>query len=97
MENINNNHPLFFYSEIKVNWKNKDINRKIAFAGTYDNNVLKIGKSICSEKDVFNKNTARKIALGRANKKPIVTINLSQYDNKKISDIFVEKCKELLA
>lgn len=93
MQNITNNHPLFFYSEIKGKKKQT---RKVAFAGVYDNNTLKIGQSICSEKDVFDKKKGRLIAQGRANKKPLVTIDLNIHKDKKISDVFVANCKELL-
>jgi len=96
MQNITNNHPLFFYSEIKSTWKNQKITRKVAFAGVYDNNTLKIGQSICSEKDIFDKKKGRLIAQGRANKKPLVTIDLNIHKDKKISDVFVANCKELL-
>ena len=96
MQDITNNHPYYFYSETEVEWKNQKFKRKVAFAGIADNNTLKIGQSICSEKDIFDKVKGRKIAEGRAIKKPIVIIDLNQYEGKKNSDIFVQVCKEIL-
>ncbi len=94
MERTDNN--LFFYSDHSIEWKGKTETRKVAFAGVIEDNNLKIAFSECSTKDVFDKKLGRKIALGRAIKKPIVIIDLTQYSDKKKSDVFVEECRNLL-
>lgn len=68
--------PLYFYGEkiFTVNKNNKKvaIKRRFALAGIVgEDNVINIGRAVCSEKDRFVKVTARKIAMGRAGKKPI--------------------------
>lgn len=97
MKDIPNQQPLYYYSDINIKEKgNKIKTRKATFAGVLDNNTLKIAKTICSNKDVFDKKLSRIIATGRAIKKPIIKIDLNDHKNRKVSDIFVETCKELL-
>jgi len=50
--------------------------------------------SECSEKDLFDKKKGRLIATGRAEKKPVVVIDIPT--EGKITDLFVNTCKNYL-
>lgn len=85
---------MHFYSERQTEWKNTKFTRKVAFAGLVKDNKLQIGISECSEKDIFDKKKGRLIATGRANKKPVLVIDIPT--EGKITDAFVQACKGIL-
>lgn len=93
---MNEQKGLYFYSEVKVNWKNEVKTRKAAFAGIQQGDNLHIGLSVCSEQDVYDKKKGRKIAEGRAMKKPAVIVDLRNYPGEKLSNVFVNQVKKLL-
>lgn len=95
--------PLFFYGEKTVTRqqgkKEVEINRRVAYAGVlaHDNeNIMHIGVSMCSEKDIFTKAKGRAIATGRAFKKPVAMINLANKPNVKPTAQFIEEVKRLI-
>lgn len=94
--NDNTNKNFYFYSEVEAKWKGKSITRKASFAGVVKDNSLHIGQSVCSESDIYDKKKGRKIAEGRALKKPIVSIDLTKFPEDKISNIFVEEVKKFI-
>lgn len=94
--NDNTNKNFYFYSEVTANWKGKDITRKASFAGVVEGQSLHIGQSVCSESDIYDKKKGRKIAEGRATKKPVVTVDLTKFPDDKVSNIFVEEVKKLI-
>lgn len=89
--------PLYFYGEKQVTWKDKNLTRRVTISGVLDNDptVLRIGQSMCSEKDKFVKSTARKIASGRALKHPVNLLKLQE--GKTVTSQFIEFSKKLLA
>lgn len=89
------NKPLFFYSTVKVKHKEQEIERRVAYAGIVKDTYIHIGEAVCSEKDQFCKKLGRTIALGRANKHPLVKLDLSDRDDTKVGNIFVNFCKNL--
>lgn len=87
--------PLYFYGEETVTWKDQKINRRVAIAGVLDDdNVLRIGKAMCSEKDRFVKDKARKIASGRAIKHPESLLKIT--DNETVAKQFIAFCKTIV-
>lgn len=91
----NSNKPYFLYSTVKIEHKGQLIERRVAYAGVIQDNKLLVGEAVCSEKDQFNKKLGRTIALGRANKHPLVKLDLSGRDDTKVGSIFVNFCNSL--
>ena len=93
---MNKNPNYYFYPEKQVQWNGKNFTRKTAFAGVIVNNALQIGMSECSNKDIFDKKLGKKIAEGRALKKPSIVITLDNKFEAKLADVFINACKEHL-
>lgn len=79
----------YFYKEVKVNYKGKEILRRQAYAGIIDNNTLRIGMAECSERDQFTKQKGRNIAIGRAKsqKARVVELNKNQLPVKQFIEL----------
>lgn len=98
---MSKSNPMHFYLESKFEKKKRTFVRRTSFAGIAREGRLLIATAIWSndrkkeKRDVYDKPLGRKIAEGRAAKNPEIVINLtdSQYDGRRVSDIFVEVCK----
>jgi len=62
-----------FYYHTKEN----ENGRRGTFAGVVEDNVIKIGLSVCSAKDQFQKRIGRSISENRASQKPVTLIPLA--------------------
>ena len=59
-----------------------------------DKTVLKFGMAKCNKNDQFNKVLGNTIALGRAQKSPILEVPVPK--DEKITKLFLDKAKELI-
>jgi len=56
--------------------KENDNGRRATFAGIVEEGEIKIGASVCSNKDQFQKRIGRAISENRANATPVVSVPL---------------------
>lgn len=65
---ISTEKPLFLYGIIEDTTPSGKVkrSRRTVFAGVVTNNSIRLGKAVCSSKDLFVKAKGRTIALGRA-------------------------------
>lgn len=89
--------PLYFYGVQTSNYKNKSITRRVTFAGIQKDDVILIGKAVCSEKDRFVKEKGRNIAVGRANSKTCVDQMIKIKEGERPTDLFVNYAKSQVA
>lgn len=66
---------------------------RVTVAGLVIGKLMLFGVSKCSKKDQFEKAHGRKIAVGRAKKKPIVTLELT--DNEPVGKQFIKEALKL--
>jgi len=89
---LNNNimkDQTFLFHEKETNSKGQ----RRTFAGKISNGVMNIGISTCGRNDQFIKERGRVIALGRADKKPSMTITVD--NNTDTRDLFFSTVKTL--
>jgi len=79
----------FLFHEKETNSKGQ----RRTFAGKISNGVMSIGVSTCGRNDQFIKERGRVIALGRADKKPSVTVTID--NNTDIRELFFSTVKSL--
>jgi len=68
--------------------KESDSLRRFTLAGIVKDNNLHIGHSVCSEKDSFSKKKGRIIAAGRAQKNPIMVVEIETDAVAKFREVF---------
>lgn len=94
--------PFVFYGEkevtIKQGKKETKVTRRLVFCGVETaNNIINIGMSMCSEKDIFTKKKGKAIATGRAYKKPVTTLVLKTGEKAERPAVqFVNQIKKLI-
>jgi hypothetical protein len=81
---------LFFYTKVDSTKKRATIAGVI----NRDDNTMSFGISTCSKRDQFVKSKGRVIAQGRAIKRPVITVNIT--DESRIANQFIEQSKELI-
>lgn len=86
--------PLFFYGEKTVDYRGKQIVRRVCVAAIQDGTVLRIATATCSEKDRFIKKKGRAIAAGRAVGKPEDMLRLTEEGT--VASQFTAYCRNLL-
>lgn len=75
-----------YYRHSPINYKNE----RLSICGMFQQGILNVGISRCSNKDQFEKAKGRLVATGRAEKCPVYTINTTT--PKKT---FIESYKEI--
>lgn len=89
MENV-----IFFYTEELVKRKNKQVKRRVAYAGVQTApGAMRIAKASCSPRDQFVKKVGRELAADRALKNPMDILFLT--DDAKPSTQFIGRVKQL--
>lgn len=74
---------------------NKKSTPRVTICSIYDDekNTLSFGVSRCSKKDVFDKEIGKKLALQRAETKPIDVMTIT--DKKQLGRICTQRCLEI--
>lgn len=74
---------------------NRDKKSRVTFAGVYQDNTLRIGKSFCHSVDQFCRRTGRIKAEGNAlSKNPVLIVDVSHIDERNRNDYFVQLCRQ---
>lgn len=87
---------LFFYGTRTVQYKGKDLTRRVTVGGilSEDGSTIKLGSAMCSEKDNFCKKKGRNIAISRAILHTEAVIEPE--NDRTLAHQFIEKAKELV-
>lgn len=87
---------LNFYGTLQVPKHNgRHIDKRVTISALVEGNSMKLGASICAANDNFTKQLGRKIAQGRAVKRPFRQISLKENEDINIGKFFCEMCKEM--
>lgn len=86
---------LFFYGSKEVLYKGQPVNRRMTVAGVLSEDGKKayLATAMCSEKDQFTKAKGKTIAIGRALKHPVMTVEITE---DRPGRQFVEAAKHLV-